>query len=183
MTSEEIVEKVKAALADAIQDTDLPQGDAVIFVAPDSWPAVAKFLKNDADLQFDYFSDVRGVDYLLEEREPRFEAVYQLYSIDHQHSIRVRVGIDEDNPSVPTVSDLWKGALYPEQELFDMFGIIFDGHPDLRRLLMPEDWEGHPQRKDYPVQIQKAVQTYAPLEVSAAEFKANLERDRVKRGL
>ena len=80
MTSKEIIEKVKEGLADAIQDTDLPQGDAVIFVMPDSWHAVAEFLKNDADLKFDYFSDVRGVDYLLEEREPRFESVYQLYS-------------------------------------------------------------------------------------------------------
>ena len=94
---------------------------------------------------------MRGVDYLLEEREPRFESVYQLYSIDHQHSIRVRVGIDEDNPSVPTVSDLWKGALYPEQELFDMFGIHVEGHPTMERLIMPKDWEGYPLRKDYPL--------------------------------
>ena len=78
MTSEEIVEKLKAGLADAIQDTDLPQGDAVIFVSPESLHAVAEFLKNDTDLKFDYLSDVRGVDYLLEEREPRFESVYQL---------------------------------------------------------------------------------------------------------
>ena len=118
MTSEEIVEKVKASLTDAIQDTALPQGDAVIFVAPGCLQKVAAFLKDDPSLKFDYLSDVSGVDYLNEEREPRFEAVYLLYSIDHQHSIRVRVGIDEDNPSVPTVSKLWKGALYPEQELF-----------------------------------------------------------------
>ena len=151
MTSEEIVEKVKADLADAIQDTSLPQGDAVVFIAPNSLPAVTKFLKNDSELKFDYLSDIRGVDYLLEEREPRFEAVYQLYSIDYEHSIRVRVGIDEDNPSVPTVSNLWKGALYPEQELFDMFGIKVEGHPKMERLIMPKDWEGFPLRKDYPL--------------------------------
>ena len=151
MTSEKIVEKLRADLVDAIQDTDLPQGDAVIFVAPESLHAVAEFLKNNTDLRFDYLSDVRVVDYLLEEREPRFESVYQLYSIDHQHSIRVRVGIDEDNPSVPTVSDLWKGALYPEQELFDMFGIHVEGHPTMERLIMPKDWEGFPLRKDYPL--------------------------------
>ncbi len=151
MTSEEIVEKVKASLADAIQDTALPQGDAVIFVAPDCLQKVAAFLKDDPSLKFDYLSDVSGVDYLNEEREPRFEAVYLLYSIDHQHSIRVRVGIEEDNPSVPTVSELWKGALYPEQELFDMFGIFIEGHPKNERLIMPKEWSGNPLRKDYPL--------------------------------
>ena len=151
MTSEEIVERVKASLTDAIQGTALPQGDAVIFVAPDCLQKVAAFLKDDPSLKFDYLSDVSGVDYLNEEREPRFEAVYLLYSIDHQHSIRVRVGIDEDNPSVPTVSELWKGALYPEQELFDMFGIHIEGHPKNERLIMPKEWTGHPLRKDYPL--------------------------------
>ncbi len=151
MTSEEIVEKVKSSLTDAIQDTALPQGDAVIFVAPDCLQKVAAFLKDDPSLKFDYLSDVCGVDYLNEEREPRFEAVYILYSIDHQHSIRVRVGIDEDNPSVPTVSELWKGALYPEQELFDMFGIHIEGHPKNERLIMPKEWSGFPLRKDYPL--------------------------------
>jgi NADH:ubiquinone oxidoreductase subunit C len=68
-----------------------------------------------------------------------------------QHSIRLRVGIEEDNPSVPTVSNLWKGALYPEQELFDMFGINVEGHPTMERLIMPKDWEGFPLRKDYPL--------------------------------
>ena len=151
MTSEEIVEKLKASLPDAIQDTALPQGDAVVFVTTDRLQQVAAFLKDDPSLKFDYLSDIRGVDYLLEEREPRFESVYQLYSIDHQHSIRVRVGIDEENPSVPTVSELWKGALYPEQELFDMFGIHVEGHPRMERLIMPVGWEGYPLRKDYPL--------------------------------
>jgi len=151
MTAEEIIEKLKASLPDAIQDTALPQGDAVIFVAPENLQEVAGFLKNDASLKFDYLSDVCGVDYLIEEREPRFETVYLLYSIDHQHSIRIRVGIDEENPSVPTVSELWKGALYPEQELFDMFGIHVEGHPKMERLIMPKEWVGHPLRKDYPL--------------------------------
>ena len=151
MTSEEIVENIKANLPDAIKDTALPQGDAVVFVAPEYLQKVAAFLRDSPSLKFDYLSDICGVDYLNEEREPRFEAVYQLYSIDHQHSIRVRVGIEEENPSVPTVSELWKGALYPEQELFDMFGIHVEGHPKNERLIMPKEWSGHPLRKDYPL--------------------------------
>jgi NADH-quinone oxidoreductase subunit C len=160
MTGEEIVEAVKTGLADAIQDTALPQGDAVIFVSPDNLQKVAAFLKDDPALKFDYLSDVCGVDYLLEEREPRFESVYLLYSIDHQHSIRVRVGIDEDEPSVPTVSELWKGALYPEQELFDMFGINVEGHPKMERLIMPKEWVGHPLRKDYPLTTEPVTFSY-----------------------
>ena len=151
MTSEEIVARGESRLPDAIQGSAIPQGDAVVFVAPDNLQKVATFLKDDPVLKFDYLSDICGVDYLNEEREPRFESVYQLYSIDHQHSVRVRVGIEEENPSVPTVSELWKGALYPEQELFDMFGIHVEGHPKNERLIMPKEWSGHPLRKDYPL--------------------------------
>jgi NADH-quinone oxidoreductase subunit C len=91
------------------------------------------------------------VDYLDQDREPRFEAVYELHSFEHNHSVRIRVGLEEENPSVPTVSDLWKGALYPERELFDMFGFDIPGHPDLRRIIMPDEWEGNPLRRDYPL--------------------------------
>ena len=101
-------------------------------------------------------------------------------SISRRDRLRIKVRV-ADGGSVPTVQDVWKGAGWPEREVWDMFGIVFDGHPDLRRLLMPEDWEGHPARKDYPVQIRKGAQTYEPLEVSEKEFRANIERDRVKR--
>ena len=116
-------------------------------------------------------------------REPRFEVVYHLLSIPTRQRLRlkVRVASTEVDGVVPTVQSVWPGAGWPEREVWDMFGIVFDGHGDLRRLLMPEDWEGHPARKDYPVQIRKAAQTYEPLEVTQDEFKANLERDRLKR--
>ncbi len=79
---------------------------------------------------------------------------------------------------IETLSALFPGAGWPERELYDLFGIVFDGHADLRRLMMPDDWEGHPLRKDYPVQLRKDAQTYMPLQVTEEEFKANMERDR-----
>ena len=106
--------------------------------------------------------------------------VYHLLSVPKRQRLRVKVRVGA-NGSVPTVQGIWRGANWPEREVWDMFGIEFDNHGDLRRLLMPEDWEGHPARKDYPVQIRKAAQTYEPLEVSEEEFRANIERDRVKR--
>lgn len=154
MTGVEVIEKIKSLVGDDIQKGNVHLGDAVVFVAPESLPKVAKALKEDADLRFEYLSDIRGVDYLDQDREPRFEAVYELHSFEHNHSVRIRVGLEEENPSVPTVSDLWKGALYPERELFDMFGFDIPGHPDLRRIIMPDEWEGHPLRRDYPLTIE-----------------------------
>ncbi len=149
MTSEEIVEKIKNDLGDDILSVEISLGDAVVHLLPPALPKVCEFIKNDADLDFDYLSNISGVDYLDLDREPRFEAVYEFHSMDKNHSVRLRVGIEEENPSVPTISHLWKSADFPERELFDMFGMNVEGHPDLRRLIMPDDWEGHPLRRDY----------------------------------
>jgi NADH-quinone oxidoreductase subunit C len=150
-----------------------------IYVPADKLLETCRVLRETASLQFNVLIEVTAADYLP--REPRFEVVYHLLSIPHKLRLRLKVRVAADQ-SLPTVQSVWLSAGWPEREVWDMFGIIFDGHGDLRRLLMPEDWEGHPARKDYPVQIHKAAQTYAPLEVSQAEFKANLERDRAKRG-
>lgn len=154
MTSEEIVEKVQTALPEDVQSVAVTLGDAILHVGAESLLKVAHFLKEDPALKFDYLTDITGVDYLDQDREPRFEAVYQLHSMDFNHSVRVRVGLPEDNPEVPSVSGLWKGALFPERELFDMLGINVTGHPNLKRLIMPAEWEGHPLRRDYPLTIE-----------------------------
>jgi NADH-quinone oxidoreductase subunit C len=129
-------------------------------------------------LKFEVLVEVTCADYLP--RAPRYEVVYHLLSVSKKLRLRLKVRVTADG-TVPTVQSVYPGAGWLEREVWDMFGIVFDGHNDLRRLLMPEDWEGHPQRKDYPVQIQKAAQTYAPLELSEEQFRANLDRDRLKR--
>ena len=94
--------------------------------------------------------------------------------------VRLKVRVNQD-VVVPTLTALFPGAGWPERELYDLFGIVFTGHADLRRLMMPDDWDGHPLRKDYPVQLRKDAQTYMPLQVTQEEFQANMERDRYQR--
>jgi len=172
MTSEEIVEKIKTDQGKAINSSEVNLGDSVIFVGAERIHDIAEYLKNDPDLDFDYLSNITGTDYLNEEREPRFEVVYELHSIEKNHSIRIRVGLDEEDPTIPTVSDLWKGALYPERELFDMFGFDIKGHSNLSRLIMPEEWEGNPLRKDYPLTIEDVTFSHN------REFKQDLVKSK-----
>ena len=151
---------------------------ATVYVPIDHLVDTCRALRDTPSLGFDMLVEVTAVDYLP--RTPRYEVVYHLVSIANRHRLRVKIRVN-DGTAVPTVQGVWPSAGWPEREVWDMFGIVFDGHPDLRRILMPEDWEGHPQRKDYPVQIRKVAQTYEPLEVSEQEFRANLERDRARR--
>ena len=149
---------------------------ATVYVPAEHIVATCAALRDH--LTFEVLVEVTAADYLP--RAPRYEVVYHLLSVASRRRLRLKVRVAADG-TVPTVQSVYPGAGWLEREVWDMFGIIFDGHNDLRRLLMPEDWEGHPQRKDYPVQIQKAAQTYAPLEVTEEQFRASLERDRVKR--
>ena len=151
---------------------------ATLYVPADRLVETCRVLHDNDALRFTTILEVTAADYFP--REPRFEVVYHLLSIERRMRVRLKVRVPE-NASLPTVQGIWKGAGWPEREVWDMFGIVFTGHADLRRLLMPEDWEGHPARKDYPVQIRKAAQTYEPMEISEQEFRANIERDRVKR--
>jgi NADH-quinone oxidoreductase subunit C len=107
-------------------------------------------LRDDPASAFNYLSDVTCVDWFP--REPRFEVVYHLLSISKKERVRLKVRLDSASPAVESVTPVWPGANYFEREVFDLFGIRFTGHPYLVRLLMPEDWEGHPLRKDYPVE-------------------------------
>lgn len=123
---------------------EIPQ----VQVDPDGLLEVAAWLREDG---FDLLLDVGGVDYLP--RQPRFEVVYHLLDTAALRRIRLRVSPkDDENPEVPSVASIWPVAAAPEREVYDLFGITFSGHPNLTRILMPDDWEGHPLRKDYPLQ-------------------------------
>ena len=151
---------------------------ATIYVPAGRIVETCRAVRDTPALRFNVLIELTAADY--HPRAPRFEIVYHLLSIPNKQRLRLKVRVG-DAATVPTVQSVWPAAGWPEREVYDMFGVVFDGHPDLRRLLMPEDWEGHPLRKDYPVQIKKTVQTYAPLEITEQEFRANLERDRVRR--
>ena len=111
--------------------------------------AVCQALKSDPALALDMVIDITAVDRYR--REQRFEVVYHLYSLQHKHYIRLQVPVEEEQPVVPSVTGVWAGANWHERETFDMFGIRFTGHPDLRRMYMPEEFEHHPLRKDFPL--------------------------------
>ncbi len=151
-----------------------------IYVSRDHVVEVARALRDTPQLRFAFLAELTAVD--VWPREPRFEAVYVLVSIEHRLRLRMKVRLHGADAHVATVSGIWPAANWLEREVWDLFGIVFDGHPDPRRLLMPEDWEGFPLRKDSPVQIRRPPHVTEPLQVTAEEFRQNVERDRLSRG-
>jgi NADH-quinone oxidoreductase subunit C len=147
-----VLQRLRAECGEAIREVTVWRHETTVVVAPGDLVRVCRFLRDDPDLAFDFLSSVTGVDRLrLLDRAPRLEVVYHLYSISHKRRLRLKVRVD-DGESVPTITGLWETANWHEREVFDLFGVPFAGHPDLRRILTPEDWEGHPLRKDYPVE-------------------------------
>ncbi|NOT24781.1 MAG: NADH-quinone oxidoreductase subunit C [Acidobacteria bacterium] len=178
MDAPAIIDALSALVADTAFEPGSSVDCPVIYVPADRLVATCTALRDSQSFRFEVLVEVTAADYFP--RDPRFEIVYNLLSVSRRERLRLKVRATAAT-AVPTVQGVWASAGWLEREVWDMFGVVFDGHPDLRRLLMPEDWEGHPQRKDYPVQIKKTVQTYEPLQVTEEEFRANLERDRVKR--
>jgi NADH-quinone oxidoreductase subunit C len=152
----------------------------VVYTSRDTLPDVARALRDRPELAFHLLAEITAADYWP--AEPRFELVYILVSIAHRARLRLKVRLNADDARVATVTSVWPAANWLEREVWDLFGIVFDGHPDPRRLLMPEDWDGYPLRKDYPVQIRKTPQTSEPLQVTEEEFRASVLKDRLTRG-
>jgi NADH-quinone oxidoreductase subunit C len=144
----EYVEKLKAENAAWVGDFKDTLGEVTITVPRESIADVCSSLK--ATHGFDMLADLCGAD-LGPEEDPRFEVNYHLFSTKHYNRLRLKVLLSEDAPNVPTVVNVWKTANLHERDTFDLFGVIFDGHPDLRRILLPSDFDGHALRKDYPL--------------------------------
>jgi NADH-quinone oxidoreductase subunit C len=154
MDGQGILARLRERFGDRILSTHDHRGDHTAIVARDAIVAVLGFCRDDEALRFDMLTDLTAVDYLKfpgREDGPRFDVVYHLYSVPHNHRVRLKVAVEEGDAVVPTASGLWPIANWLEREVWDMFGIRFDGHPDLRRLLLYEEFVGHPLRKDYPI--------------------------------
>jgi NADH-quinone oxidoreductase subunit C len=158
MDNATVLHRLKEAFPEAIHDTQELRGDLSITLQSIHLIAVARFLRDDPQLQYIFLENLCGVDYLG--REPRFEVVYHLLSFANRHRICLKVGCSEEDPTVPSLTSLWPTANWQERETYDMFGIIFSGHPSLKRILMPDDWEGHPQRKDVPLGAEEVAFTF-----------------------
>ena len=143
---------------DAVAGTSYYRDQAALEVAPASVHDVLAYLKAEDEEPFEFLSSLHACDYLPD--EPRLCVHYELLSMKRTERLRVKTRVGVDNPRVPTVIDLWSGANFQEREAYDMFGIVFDGHPDMRRILMPEDYEGYPQRRDFPIGGEPVIFTF-----------------------
>ncbi|MBI5050361.1 MAG: NADH-quinone oxidoreductase subunit C [Nitrospirae bacterium] len=150
MEAREIAEAIKEIFQLEVKDIQEFRGQVSVIIKKERIHEIMKYLYDTAEFCFDYLQDLCGVDY-LDKKEKRFEIVYHLYSFRHRHMIRIKAEVPEDDMFIDSVVCIWTGANWHEREAYDMYGIVFKGHPDLRRILMPEDWEGFPLRKDYPL--------------------------------
>ncbi len=143
-----VMRRVLELLPDAVQETHARLGDATARVDPARVVEVLRLLRDDPELEFEMLTDVTAVDYLGE--VPRFEVVYHLYSVAKNHRVRVKARVAESAPEIESAVALWPSANWMEREVWDLYGIRFRNHPDLRRILLYEQFDGHPLRKDYP---------------------------------
>jgi NADH-quinone oxidoreductase subunit C len=143
------LDRLKEKFGSAIEESYRPDDLLTLVAKRDSIVDVLRFLKDDEESLFDHFMDLTAVDYLG--KEPRFEVVIHLISIPKLHRIRVKIKLEQGDPVMPTITSVYPGANWFERECWDLYGIKFDGHPNLTRILLYEGFEGHPLRKDYPL--------------------------------
>jgi NADH-quinone oxidoreductase subunit C len=165
MDNATVIERLKAAFPELIGTAAEFRGQLSIPVGREALVEVARFLRDDPDLNYNFLENLCGVDYLG--RDPRFEVVYHLLSHANHHRVCLKVGLPERDPTVPTLTTLWSTANWQEREAYDMLGISFTGHPGLYRILMPDEWEGFPQRKDVPLGYEEVAFSFNQEQVYA----------------
>ena len=148
-------QQLQESIPDSILGTEFHRGRAALVAAADKVHEVLEHLRSDG---YSFLASVHGVDYYPE--EPRLGVLYELLNMKTVDRISVKARVPTTEPKIASAVDIWAGANYPEREVYDMFGVVFDGHPDLRRILMPEDYEGFPQRRDFPVGGEPVLFTY-----------------------
>jgi NADH-quinone oxidoreductase subunit C len=173
-----ILVSLRERFAENVRAIHAWRGDLTAEVAPHRIVEICRFVRDDAALAFDLLADVTAVDYLGS--TPRFEVVYHLKSLTHGHRLRLKARIPEDDARIDSVVSVWRGADWLERETYDMYGIHFTGHPDLRRIYLYEEFEGHPLRKDYPKEKRQPLVSRADLDPAEAERQE--ERDRARYG-
>ena len=150
MSDTHIIQKIKDRFGDAVQEDHNFRGDQTVTLSRDKIVEVTQFVKDDPSLDMDFLMDLTAVDYM--DRKPiRFEVVYHFYSLKHNHRVRIKVPVDEEDCIVESLVPLYKSANWFEREVWDLYGIKFKGHPNLKRILLYEGFKGHPLRKDYPI--------------------------------
>ncbi|KPK94511.1 MAG: hypothetical protein AMJ94_01420 [Deltaproteobacteria bacterium SM23_61] len=149
MDLDSIVNRVKGSFPGSLLQASVSRGEIMLHLRSEDILPVCRFLHNDSQLAFDYLVDLFGVDF--HPRDPRFQVVYHLRSLKTKERLWLKVSLPAQAPRVASLTPVWKAADWLEREAFDMFGITFEGHPDLRRILLPPDWQGYPLRKDYPL--------------------------------
>ena len=167
------IEAVKKAYPQAVEDVVEYAGETTLVLNPDYLPAVARYMRDTAGLVYNFLSDISAVDYYPDYNRPgRFGVSYHLLSMLYKRRLRLKVYLPEDEPTVETVTTVWPGANWPEREVMDMMGVDFKGHPDKRRILMPEDWNGHPHRRDYPLGYETPMFSFNANEIMQHKPKA-----------
>lgn len=173
MLVDQIKEYLESNKSADFESIEVVRGDLIGRVKGDKLVELCRYLKNDRDLEFNFLSMITAVDY-LRTRNKRFELVYSLFSIIHHHRITLKLAVNEEE-QVPSLTSLWDSANWQEREVFDMFGMVFSGHPNLKRILMDDDWVGFPQRKDFPL-------TYETPEFSHNRDKIDLDNRTPREG-
>ncbi len=159
-TQSKVLAALQARFSKDIREIHSRCGDDTALIDKGAIVEVAKFLRDDPAMHFDFLMDVTAVDYLG--RQPRFEVVYHFYSVKHNHRVRIKAGVAEEDLTIDSLCGLWPSANWFEREAWDMFGIRFMNHPNLKRILMYEEFQGHPLRKDYPINKRQPLAARRP---------------------